>query len=153
VARVRQWRNWPRANAWLAPVGLALVGLPICVLALAGAASSANADARRINDIAEVLPAALVHAGVPPAAPLIADRPVWLSDALATPVIALPDEPAGAIAQLARDFNAAAVVMTEPRGSLPGALRSPAGAACFTELIVPGMPAGSAVFVIGEACR
>jgi hypothetical protein len=153
VARVREWRNWPRANAWLAPAALALVGLPICVLALAGAASSASADARRINDIAQVLPAALMRAGVHTAAPLIADRPVWLSDALAAPVIALPDEPPDAIVQLAHDFDAGVVVVTEPRGSLPEALRSPAGAACFTELTVPGMPAGSAVFVISEACR
>ncbi|MEP7379057.1 MAG: hypothetical protein ABI725_05780, partial [Chloroflexota bacterium] len=43
VARVREWRSWPRANAWLAPAGLALIGLPIAALALAGAAASANA--------------------------------------------------------------------------------------------------------------
>jgi 4-amino-4-deoxy-L-arabinose transferase-like glycosyltransferase len=47
VARIRTWRDWPRANAWLAPAGLALIGLPIAALALAGAASSANANAQR----------------------------------------------------------------------------------------------------------
>jgi hypothetical protein len=153
VARVREWRNWPRSNAWLAPAGLALIGLPIAALALAGAASSANADARRINDIAQVLPAALERAGVGPTTPLIADRPIWLSDALANPVIALPDESADTIAHLARDFDAAAIVVTEPRGSLPASLRAPAATACFTEQAVPGMPSGSAVFLVSEECR
>lgn len=153
VARVREWRNWPRANAWLAPAGLALIGLPLAALALAGAASTANANARRVNDIAQVLPAALERAGVQPTAPLIADRPIWLSEAAARPVIALPDEPADSIAQLARDFDAAAVLVTEPRGSLPGALRESPAATCFTELTVPDMPSGSAVFLVGEACR
>jgi hypothetical protein len=150
---VRAWRNWPRANAWLAPAGLALIGLPIAALALAGAASSANANARRVNDIAQVLPAALERAGVQPTVPLIADRPIWLSEAAARPVIALPDEPADSIAQLARDFDAAAVLVTEPRGSLPGALREAHATTCFTELTVPGMPSGSAVFLVSEACR
>jgi len=153
VARVREWRNWPRANAWLAPAGLALIGLPITALALAGAAASASADARRINDIAQVLPAALERAGVPSSTPLITDRPIWLSDALPNQATALPHERVGAIAQLARDFHAGVIVVTEPRGDFPAALRAPDSAACFTELVVPGMPSGSAVFMVGEACR
>jgi hypothetical protein len=153
VARVREWRSWPRANAWLAPAGLAAVSLPIAILTLTGAAASANSDARRINDIAQVLPAALEAVGVPSTAPLIADRPVWLSDALENPVITLPDEPVTAITQLARKFHAGAVLVTEPRGSLPAALRSPDAAPCFVELVVPGMPSGSAAFVISAACR
>ena len=153
VARVRGWRSWPRANAWLAPVGLALIGLPITGLVLTGGATNAAADARRIAAMAQSLPVALERAGVPPGAPLIADHPIWLSDALGRSAIVLPDEPVDTLVRLARDFHATTVVVTEPRGDLPGALRDPAAAACFTDLAIPGLPPGSAVFLVSEACQ
>jgi hypothetical protein len=152
VARIRAWRNWPRANAWLAPAALALIGLPIAALALAGAASSANADARRISLISTAqLPDTLACGAC--AGPFITDRPVWLSDATGHPAIALPDEPISSIVQLARDFHASLVVVTEPRGNLPAELRTPDAAACFIELNVPRLPLGSAIFAVNEACQ
>jgi hypothetical protein len=153
VARVREWRNWPRTNAWLAPAGLAMVGLPLAIVALTGGAASADANAARIDQLASTIPAALQRAGVAPGTALISDRPIWLSEALARPAIALPDEPVDALTQLAADFGAGAIVVTEPRRDLPAALRSAAAAGCFSELTVPGLPASSAVFVVKEACR
>ncbi len=153
VARVRGWRSWPRANAWLAPAGLAFIGLPIAALTLAGAAANASADAQRISVLAQTLPVALEQAGVPADAPLISDHPIWLSEAMRRPAIALPDEPIDSLVRLARDFDAATIVVTEPRGDLPGALRDPAAAACVTELAVPGLSSDSAAFLVSEACR
>jgi hypothetical protein len=153
VARVRDWRSWPRANAWLAPLGLALIGLPIAALTLAGAAVNATANGQRIDGLSQTLPAAFERAGVPQNAVLISDRPIWLSDALHRAVIALPDEAAEDLVRLASDFKAGAVVVTEPRGSLPAALRAPDATACFNELAVPYLPVDSAVFVVSEACR
>ncbi len=153
VARIREWRSWPRDNAWLAPAALILVSLPITAVFLAGAAANAIADGRRMDGLAQTLPAALELAGVARDAPLISDHPIWLSDALHRAVIVLPEERPSSLVLLAGDFSAGAVVVTEPRGDFPALLRTPGAAGCFTELSVPGMLSGSAVFVVSEACR
>jgi hypothetical protein len=150
VARVRSWRRWPRSNSWLAPAALALATLPITSLALVGAAHAAFVDAQRINQIAQAMPGQPLW---PWPAPAVTDRPIWLSHARGWSAIALPDESVESIRQLARDFQAPFVVLTEPRGALPAALRTPEGAACFDELFIPGLPPGSAVFTVKEACR
>lgn len=150
VARVRAWRSWPRSNSWLAAAALALATLPITSLALVGAAHAALTDAVRINQIAQAIPGQPLW---PWPAPLITDRPIGLSGARQQSAIALPDEPVIAILQLARDFQAPLVVVTEPRGSFPQVLRGADAVGCFDELDVPGMPAGSAVFAVNEACR
>jgi len=153
VARVREWRGWPRSNAWLSPAALALIGLPLALVALTGAGASATVDAQRIDQLARTVPAMLGRAGIDGHATLISDRPIWLSDALGRPVIALPDEPPVALARLAADFDAAAIILTEPRGDLPAALRTSAAGACFTEQDPAGLPSTSAVFIVSEACR
>jgi hypothetical protein len=150
VARVRAWRNWPRSNSWLAPAALALATLPITSLALVGAAHAALVDAGRINQIAQAMPGQPLW---PWPAPAITDRPVWLSQARGWSAVALPDESVASIEQLARDFQAPFVVLTKPRGAFPAALRTAEAAACFAELNIPGLPSGSAVFTVKEACR
>lgn len=145
VARVRAWRAWPRSNSWLAPAALALAALPIVALALVGAAHAALTDAARMRSLAAALPAGT--------APIVTDRPVWLSDATGRPALALPDEPLSAIEQLVNRFDASFVVVTEPRGDFPAALRQPSATVCFVELILPGLPPESAVFTVNEACR
>lgn len=147
VARVRAWRSWPRSNSWLAPAALALATLPIVTLALVGAAQAARTDAQRLAQIAPFVPFPYATG------PVITDRPIWLSHELGRPAIALPDEPIGSITQLARDFHAVAVVVTEPRGEMPASLRKDTAQACFQELQTPGLPAGAAVFLVREACR
>ncbi len=145
VARVRAWRAWPRSNSWLAPAALALATLPIVALALVGAAHAALTDAARMRSLAAALP--------PDSAPIVTDRPVWLAEATGRSALALPDESLDALAQLVHRFGAGAVVVTEPRGDYPAALRQPNAAACFTQLNLPGLPVESAVFAVNEACR
>lgn len=145
VARVRAWRSWPRSNSWLAPAALVLATLPITSLALVGAAHAAQVDAQRIQIFAAILPA---ENGV-----IVTDRPVWLSRALGRSAVALPDESLASIEQLVHDFNAVAVIVTEPRGDLPDALRAPLAQRCFGEVLSPAVPDGSAVFTVKEACR
>lgn len=145
VARVRAWRSWPRSNSWLAPAALGLATLPIVTLALVGAAHAALTDAARIQSLSGVLPT--------DPGPIITDRPVWISHSLGRSALALPDESLASVEQLARDFKASAVIVTEPRGAFPAALRQPAAAACFTELTLPGLPMDSTVFRVREACR
>ena len=149
VARVRAWREWPRSNSWLAPAALALATLPICALALVGAANAVRHDAQRIDQIAAALPIDHGDHG----APIITDRPVWLSGATGRPAIALPDEPIESLTRLAEDFGAELIVVTEPRGDLPAVLRTDEARACFSEVIGPALPVLSAVFVVNGACR
>jgi hypothetical protein len=145
VARVRTWRAWPRSNSWLAPAALALATLPITSLALVGAAHAARTDAARIQGFVGVLP-------TDPGA-IVTDRPVWLSRALNRPALALPDESVNSIEQLVKEFHAVAIIVTEPRGDLPAALRTPEAQGCFGEVLGPAVPDGSAVFVVRMACR
>ncbi|HUP83528.1 MAG TPA: glycosyltransferase family 39 protein [Candidatus Limnocylindria bacterium] len=145
VARVRAWRAWPRSNSWLAPAALALATLPIVSLALVGAAHAALTDARRIEGFVGVLP---TDPGT-----IVTDRPIWLSRALGRSALALPDESIESIEKLVADFHAVAVIVTESRGDLPAALRTPEGQQCFGEVLGPAVPTGSAVFVVRLDCR
>ncbi|MEO8625754.1 MAG: hypothetical protein ABI452_03550 [Candidatus Limnocylindrales bacterium] len=145
VARVRAWRAWPHSNSWLAPAALAFATLPIVSLALVGAAHAALTDAGRIRSLAASLPAGT--------APIVTDRPIWLSRATGRPALALPDESPSAIEQLVSRFAADLVVVTEPRGGFPAMLRQSDAGPCLTELHLPGVPVESAVFKVNESCR
>jgi hypothetical protein len=150
VARVRAWRGWPRSNAWLAPAALIALALPLTVVQVSTAAAQARGEQQRFAELAAAVPVALDGAGVDPAAPIITDRPLWLSDALGRPALALPDEPADSVATLASRFGAEVVVVVEQRGRHPAALA--AEPECFPELdLGPGVDAR--LFVIQEACR
>jgi hypothetical protein len=145
VARVRAWRSWPRSNSWLAPAALALATLPITSLALVGAAHAAMTDAGRIQSFIGVLPT--------DPGPIVADRPVWLARSLGRSALALPDESLASIEQLVKDFHAVAIIVTEPRGSMPSALQTTLAQECFGQVLGPAVPDGSAVFVIKGPCR
>jgi 4-amino-4-deoxy-L-arabinose transferase-like glycosyltransferase len=146
VAYVRQRRGWPRSNAWLGPLSLAALTLPIAAIQLSGLVLLSDSLATRY----EALSHAVIVEGV---RPLISDRPIWLSQALGRPALALPDEPLESVLQLAADFGAPAVVIVEGRGRYPEAFRTTAGRACFTEqsLTSPATPE-AAVFTIREEC-
>jgi hypothetical protein len=157
VARVRAWRNWPRSNSWLAPATLVALTIPLTLLQVTGAAAQARQEQQRFAAIAAAVPAALADAGVDPDAPLITDRPVWLSEALGWSAIALPDEPVDDVVALAANFGAQAVVVVEERGRHPAAMAAAPG--CFRELApVQGSESSSAwpgarMFLIVESCR
>lgn len=152
VARIRAWRDWPRSNAWLAPAALVALTLPVAASLVIGASASALSSQALMAEMATRLPPVLASAGVSAGSPLISDRPIWLSDALDWPVIALPAEEPAQLLDLAADFGAQAVVVIERRGEFPAALRAPGVSDCFGE--VHGQAADApAVFVIQEACR
>ena len=62
VAAVVRWRNWPRTNAWLAPLAIIALTLPLTGLALVGASRQAETERRAIAQVADALPAALAAA-------------------------------------------------------------------------------------------
>jgi hypothetical protein len=147
VARVRQWRNWPRSNAWLAPAALFALTVPLTLVQLAGAANQARAEHVRVEGLATTVPQALDMARVSRTQPLITDRPIWLSNALNVRTLALPAEPSDSVLDLARTFDAHAVVVVEERGTYPAAFATDP---CFTRL--DGV-ADASLFAIAEACR
>ncbi len=101
--------------------------------------------------LAGEVPAALNAAGVDPAAPIITDRPIWLSDAVGRSTLALPDEPVETVLEVARRFGAGSVVVVEERGDYPAALAN-GQSSCFQPINAPDGEMPAAVFVIAEEC-
>lgn len=152
VARVRAWRSWPRPNAWMAPAALICLVVPLTALQLGLAGAQAGA---RERELAAVTGAVATNADVAQSRAILTDRPIWLSDALKVPALALPDEPTASVLKLARQFGATAVVVVDGQGRYPDALRSDDARACFAEQPAPSSPSAPhmALFVIAEACR
>jgi hypothetical protein len=153
VAAVVRWRRWPRTNAWLVPLALVGLTVPLTVLQLTGAARQARVEQVAIGTLGTTLPVAFDELGVDGTAVLISDRPIWLSDVLHRPVIALPDEPVADVLKLANDFGAAAIVVVEGRGQHPAALRQGPDAGCFTESVVRTPESDVSVFAINPGCE
>ena len=153
VARIRSWRSWPRSNSWLAPAALVALAVPLTILQISAAARHAAAEERAITRLGQALPGVLAGAGAGDHPILISDRPIWLSDAVGSPVIALPDEAAADVLRLARDFGATAIVVVEGRGRHPAALREPGASKCFVEspLTVVEAPLAS-LFMVARSC-
>ena len=131
VERVGHWRGWRRNNAWLAPGALLVLTLPIALLQVTGAQHVALGESRIIDQAASALPTALADAGIPAGAPVITNRPIWLSDALARPTLALPAEPLPNVIRLAAQFGARSVVVFD---TFPTPLLSAATMPCFNPL-------------------
>ena len=151
VARVRQWRHWSRANLWLAPAALIALSLPMTAFQLATAGQQARDSQQQVAAAANLARATLP---LDATKPVISDEPIWLSDALGVPAIALPDESAPSVLQLARLFGAGAIVVVDTQERDPAALAAQAPG-CFTLLPSTRMPdsTGPAVLSVAEECR
>jgi hypothetical protein len=143
-------RRWARENGWLAPAALIALTLPLTLLQMGGAQREAAFDRAAMATVAAELPGALASAGIEVDAPLITDKPIWLSAALERSTLALPDEPVDSVLALARTFGAPAVVVIEGRGRYPADLFQ-MGQSCFTALSA-NATGGASVFVIDEEC-
>ena len=109
VARVRAWRNWPRPNAGMAPAALAAVVVAMTALQLTFAAVQAGAREKQINAVAQTLRSN----GVVNGQPLITDKPLWLSEALATPTLVMPQDGIASVGLVAQRFDAEYLVLVE----------------------------------------
>ncbi len=155
VAWLVRRRQWARQNAWMAPAALIALTFPLAALQLGSAARQAASSQRIMLQLPGTVMGALHDAGVRHGSPVITDRPIWLSDVLLMPTLALPDEPASSILALAEAFEARAVVVVDQRGRYPDALRAGPEATCFSELPNPASNSGDAapaVFVIHSEC-
>jgi hypothetical protein len=138
--RVLEWlrskRSWRGNVAWLAPVltiSSAALLTATLIPAEAGGARTALAHF-------EALPEALADAGAPLTGiegPVITDNPIWFAETTGHTAIALPDESASSVQDLADSFGATLlVVATDNGGRWPAAAQDPTDPAstCFTPL-------------------
>ncbi len=151
VARVRMWRGWSRPNAWLAPVALLSVSVVLTALQLSLGGGQAVQRQRQIAAVAVAVGSATAADS---ARPIITDRPIWLSDALGSPTLALPEEDASSVLDLARAFGATAVVVVEGTTENSRTLASDE-TGCFVRQSVTAPPEAPhlSVFEIADGCR
>jgi hypothetical protein len=132
---VRTKRAWEGNVAWLGPtLTIAAAGLLTAVLLPIDGAASRATQAKF-----EALPQALADAGAPLDAegPVITDNPIWFAESTGHEALALPDEDASSVLDLAEHLGATLlVVSTENGGRWPEAAEDPTDLAstCFTPL-------------------
>jgi hypothetical protein len=137
IAAVGVRRAWTRPVAWLAPALTVFGGLLFSLAVL----PSFGAGSRDTQAHYAALGPALRDAGLPVDGhdPIITNFPIWLAETLRVPALALPDEPATSVLDLARypAFAGTRLVIVDGRdaGRYPAALDSgEPGSACFREV-------------------
>jgi hypothetical protein len=127
VAVIARRRSWARANAWLGPVALLALVMPLAVVTIQSLAGQADREASRQAAIRAAF-ASLDDArgGV------ITDHPMWVAASTGRDAVALPDEGPDAILRLAADARADWLLVLDQRGRYPAALLG-ASVACLTK--------------------
>ena len=133
LVRIGRVRGWTRPVAWLGPVLVAVLAIPVLTISVGSIAGvGREAEARYA-----ALGARLTTAGIPPAsaAPVIADHPIWIAWSLGVPALGLPDESPASVLDLARHFDAHVLVISGTAGIWPGVLAQDGpDAACFVPI-------------------
>jgi hypothetical protein len=136
IVRVGQWRGWDKPVAWLGPTLTvsAAVLFSIGILAYAGQSRETQ---RRYAALVPAMTAAGLT--VDPTVPVITDFPIWYAEGTGGRALALPDEPAVSILDLARRFGAQLLVVTgTDHGRWPGIIDAGGpDVACFREVPLP----------------
>ena len=135
IARLGARLGWTRPVAWLGPALGIFGSILFSVVLLPSFGSGSRETAQQFDELARRMAAA----GAPldrSAGPVITDFPIWLSDATGVDALALPDEPAADVLDLARAFPGTRyVVVMGEHGRWPAAADgSDAAARCFREL-------------------
>ena len=133
VALIARRRSWVRANAWLGPLALLALVVPLAVVTIQSLAGQANREAVRQS----ALSAAFTSLGDDGGA-VITDHPMWVAASTGHHAIALPDEDTDAILTLAADARAGWLLVLDERGRYPDALLgTPSSCLTETEIAVP----------------
>jgi hypothetical protein len=147
-AAVSARRGWTRPVAWLGAAFAIAASLLFSAVVLPSEGQTGRRTAARYA----ALPAALAAAGAPLEAepgPVITDFPIWFAEETGHRGIALPNEPAASILDLARTFDPPArllVVEASNTGLWPATiLAGGPDAACFVPLELPPAADGSDV--------
>ncbi len=122
IAAVAARRAWRPSSAWLGPVALTALAVPVLGLTLATVASASG----EIEQAYATLSRSSEAAGVPLTTgdPVISDSPIWLAESLRNPTLALPQESPRSVLDLARTFGARVLVVSvdDPAARWPGIL-------------------------------
>ncbi|MGH2466616.1 MAG: hypothetical protein ACRDGL_02645, partial [Candidatus Limnocylindrales bacterium] len=143
IARIAAWRGWERGNAWLATLVLLLVTLPVGAVEVGVTATTTSAIEARLAAAGTSLSGSAGKADGGDG-PIISDWSIWLAWDLRRPALALPDEPAADVLDLARRFDAPFVLVLSPgqgtSGSSTDAPSVPAleGQPCLVSQPLPG---------------
>ena len=127
MTRISIARHWQQINVIVGPAALLALTVPIALVQLASVAGSAGTFERRL----EAVRVAMDVAGVPADGTIMSDHPMSLSWILDRPVMVVPDDPPGTIAELARQTGVTTLIMFDDRGRYPGALLTPAATTCL----------------------
>jgi hypothetical protein len=147
MARISVRRAWGQVNVVLVPIALLAVTVPLLALQLLIVSRQADALGARFAATAIHL-ASLTGVGADEEAgrPVyLTDHPMWLAETTGAFAIALPDEPLPSVADLARTFGVAWIVLFDEDGRYPSELLSPDAARCLTEAPRPIGPADDPV--------
>jgi hypothetical protein len=125
VARIGRWRGWSRDNAWLAPLAMLVLVLPLAALFVGLTSAASERELTRQAIVASALAEV-----VSPDALVITDHPMWLSQATGLRTAALPAESPAAVAELASALGAGWLLTLDRRGDYPDALLA-APSPCF----------------------
>ncbi len=145
VAWVGRRRGWSRENAWLAPLAMLVLVLPLAVLFVRLTGVAAEREMARQAVVAGTLASVSAPGDV-----VITDHPMWLAEATDLRTAALPDEPIGAVADLAETLDARWLLVLDDRGDYPDTLLS-APSPCFVP--EPIDAAGARLWRIEPGCR
>jgi len=127
MARVSRKRGWPKVNVIVGPIALLALAVPVAAVQLATVADSAATMERRLAAVRVVLGQTDDDA----AQPLMSDHPMSLAWVLDRPVMVLPDDPPGTLAELARETGVRTLIVFDDRGRYPGELIRPTGPTCL----------------------
>ncbi|MGZ6260104.1 MAG: hypothetical protein ACXWN5_04555 [Candidatus Limnocylindrales bacterium] len=150
VAQVGRWRHWDKGNAWLAPLLVLALVIPVASLEVWLTATFAERAGERVMAAADTLETILPASGSS-TAPVISDLPIWLAETADRPAIVLPDESPALVLQLARDFGASSVLVF---GDRAGTTPTFADERCFQEQPLPAAAGPDArLYLIPSGCR
>ncbi len=149
MTRISIARHWERINVIVGPAALLALAIPIALVQLASVAGTAGTFERRLAAVR----VALDVSGEPTEGPIMSDHPMSLSWVLGRPVLVVPDDPPGTLAEIARATGATTLVMFDDRGRYPEALLVPAAPTCLADDPATDRPGrGSSVVVPHRPC-
>ncbi|MEX1173138.1 MAG: hypothetical protein WEG56_11065 [Chloroflexota bacterium] len=135
LAAIGRRLGWTRPVAWLG----ATMGVAASLLFTAVLLPTFGGGSRATMAQYQELPPRMAAAGHPldaTAGPVISNFPIWIAEAQRIPALALPDEPAADVLDLASTFGARLVVLVRPQSEYwPSQLDEMApGAECFQRI-------------------
>ena len=145
VAWVGRRRGWARENAWLAPLAMLVLVLPLAVLFVRLTGVAAEQEMARQAVVAGALAGVVTPGDV-----VITDHPMWLAEVTDLRTAALPDEPIGAVADLADALGARWLLVLDARGDYPDVLLA-TPSPCFVP--TPIDAAGASLWRIEPGCH